>query len=68
MIKFTIFAIALLICATFGAVQATAYAPPKASENVTVKKVQFKNRININVVGNLYTPKNLDKTKKYPLQ
>ena len=28
--------------------------------------VHFKNRININIAGNLYLPKNLDKTKKYP--
>lgn len=63
---FVILGITLLICTTFGVVTTFAYAPPKSSENVTVKKVKFKNRINITVVGNLYSPKNLDKTKKYP--
>lgn len=66
MIKFAVFGIALFVCITFGAVKSFAYAPPKAKENVSVKKVKFKNRIDITVVGNLYTPQNLDKTKKYP--
>lgn len=64
--KFVILGIALLTCITFGAVKTFAYAPPKVNENITVKKVKFKNRIDITVVGNLYAPKNLDKTKKYP--
>lgn len=58
--------IAILTCITLGAYKAYAYAPPKASDNVTVKKVKFKNRIDITVAGNLYAPKNLDKNKKYP--
>ncbi len=64
--SFVILGISLLTCIMFGVVKTFAYAPPKSSENVTVKKVKFKNRIEITVVGNLYTPKNLDKTKKYP--
>lgn len=42
-----------------------AYAPPMESENIMVKKVKFKNRVNITLVGNLYYPKNIDKSKKY---
>ena len=66
MIKLLALGIAILTCVTFGTAKAFAYAPPKASDKVTVKKVKFKNRIDITVVGNLYTPKNLDKNKKYP--
>ena len=50
---------AILTCITLGTVKSFAYAPPKTNENVSVKKVKFKNRIDITVVGNLYTPKNL---------
>lgn len=64
--KISVLLIALLACITFGTIKASAFAPPKTSDNVAVKKVKFKNRINITVVGNLYTPKNIDKTKKYP--
>lgn len=64
--KISVLLIALLTCITFGTIKASAFAPPKTSDNVTVKKVKFKNRINITVVGNLYTPKNIDKAKKYP--
>lgn len=45
MIKFAVFGIALFVCITFGAVKSFAYAQPKAKENVSVKKVKFKNRI-----------------------
>ncbi len=58
--------IAALACLTFGAFKAYAYAPPHNSDKVAVKKVKFKNRIDITVVGNLYTPKDIDKNKKYP--
>lgn len=64
--KILTLAVTILTCVTFGAIKSCAYAPPKTSENVTVKKVKFKNKINITLAGNLYTPKNLDKTKKYP--
>ncbi len=40
--------------------------PPAASDKATVEKVQFKNRISINIVGDLYLPKNLDTSKKHP--
>lgn len=66
MTKFLILTIAILICITFGAVKVFAYAPPRVAENVAIKKVKFKNRIGITVVGNLYSPKNLEKSKKYP--
>lgn len=61
-----IFGIIVLIFMTFAAVKSYAYAPPKANKMVTVKKVHFKNRINITVAGNLYIPKNINKTQKYP--
>ena len=38
----------------------------KKSDNVTVKKVYFKNRYGILLAGDLYVPKNIDKSKKYP--
>lgn len=46
--------------------ETVAVAPPLPSDKVTVEKVKFKNRISIDVVGNLYMPKNIDKSKKYP--
>lgn len=58
--------IAALACITFGALKGLSYAPPKSSDKVTVKKVKFKNRIDITVAGNLYIPKDIDKEKKYP--
>lgn len=38
----------------------------KKSDNVTVEKVYFKNRYGITLAGDLYMPKNFDKSKKYP--
>lgn len=38
----------------------------KKSGNVTVEKVYFKNRYGIQLAGDLYMPKNIDKSKKYP--
>ena len=38
----------------------------KKSDNVTVEKVYFKNRYGILLAGDLYVPKNIDKSKKYP--
>src|SRR5690349_8788690 len=34
------------------------------SDKVTVERVTFKNKINMNVVGNLFLPKNLDRSTK----
>jgi fermentation-respiration switch protein FrsA (DUF1100 family) len=52
---------------TFGTVTlAFASAPPVPSDKVTVERVTFKNRISIDVAGDLYMPKNMDKSKKYP--
>ncbi|MBT2372177.1 alpha/beta hydrolase [Pseudomonas fluorescens] len=36
------------------------------SEKVTVQKVTFKNQYQMNVAGNLFTPKNLDRNAKSP--
>nr|WP_257347440.1 alpha/beta hydrolase [Pseudalkalibacillus decolorationis] len=36
------------------------------SNKVTMKKVEFKNLYNMNVVGNLYIPKGLNKNTKHP--
>ncbi|MHC8382055.1 alpha/beta hydrolase [Pseudomonas sp. LB3P14] len=36
------------------------------SEKVTVQKVTFKNQYQMNVAGNLFTPKNLDRSAKSP--
>lgn len=44
---------------------AHAVTPPEPSDKVIVEKVKFKNRINIEVVGNMYIPKNIDYSKKY---
>ena len=36
------------------------------SDNVAVERVKYKNRYGMEIVGNLYTAKDIDKTKKYP--
>ncbi len=36
------------------------------SKNVTIKKVRFKNRYGISLAGDLYLPKNIKQTDKYP--
>src|SRR5205823_12601216 len=38
--------------------------PP--SDKVTVEKVSFNNRLGINLVGDLYIPKSIDRSKKSP--
>jgi fermentation-respiration switch protein FrsA (DUF1100 family) len=45
---------------------AMAAAPPAYSDKVSVERVTFKNRISIDVAGDLYLPKNLDKSRKHP--
>ncbi len=40
--------------------------PPGDSPKATVEKVKFQNRISIEIVGDLYVPKNIDTSKKYP--
>lgn len=54
------------------AVQAGATMPATAlvgphgqSDNVTGERVSFRNRTNINVVGNLYVPKDIDRGRKH---
>ncbi len=36
------------------------------SENVAVQRVKYKNRYGMEIVGNLYTARDIDKSKKYP--
>lgn len=36
------------------------------SDQVTVEKVRFKNRYDIELAGDMYLPKGLDRTRKYP--
>lgn len=56
----------LLIVSGMGATQALALAPPAPSDKVTMERVTFKNRISIEVAGDLYLPKDIDKSKKHP--
>lgn len=57
----------VLMMINFGAASpAFALAPPPPSDKVTVERVEFNNRLLINVVGNLYVPKDIDPTKTYP--
>ncbi len=42
------------------------YLTFKISDKVVKENVQYKNRFGITVAAHLYTPKNIDKTKKYP--
>lgn len=48
-----------------GATEAEAAVPPAPSDKVTVERVTFKNRINIDIAGDLYLPKNIDKNAKH---
>ena len=41
------------------------YTTFKVSDNVTMYKVTFKNQYKMNVVGHLFVPKNLDRSKKH---
>ncbi|MGL5513759.1 MAG: alpha/beta hydrolase, partial [Sporomusa sp.] len=65
------FKIATLVClfasmVNFGLVsQVHAAVPPAPSDKVTVERVTFKNRILIDLVGDLYLPKDIDRSKKY---
>ena len=43
----------------------TGYTTFKVSDNVTMYKVTFKNQYKMNVVGHLFVPKNLDRSKKH---
>lgn len=62
----TFICVLTIILGGFSIMRAEALAPPAPSKDATVQKVKFKNRVDITVVGNLYVPKNIDKTKKYP--
>lgn len=45
--------------------EAIASVPPAPSGKVTVERVTFKNRILIDIAGDLYMPKNIDTSKKH---
>ena len=55
-----------------GAAAQTAYVPPRGADNfyhsdqVTIEKVTFKNQYDMQVVGNLVTPKALDRSGRAP--
>ncbi|MDR1349494.1 MAG: alpha/beta hydrolase [Zoogloeaceae bacterium] len=51
--------------AGLGASEAVAVAPPAPSDKVTMERVAFKNRISIDMAGDLYVPKNIDRSKKH---
>lgn len=54
------------LCMFLGEASETlASAPPPASDKVMIEKVKFKNRVLITVVGDMYIPKNINKSKKY---
>lgn len=67
--KFTAMAMAFgfiaLMAGTVSARDASQKTFPP-SDKVTEEKVEFKNRVLITVVGDMYIPKNIDKSKKYP--
>jgi fermentation-respiration switch protein FrsA (DUF1100 family) len=48
----------------WGAAAVQAVAPPAPSDKVTVEKVTFQHRVLINVVGDMYVPKNIDTSEK----
>lgn len=54
-----------LLCGLGVAEKTEAAAPPPPSDRVVIEKVKFKNRIGIEVVGNLYIPKNLDRSTQH---
>lgn len=67
--NFNFSALACILTMIFGfgfVTEVQASAPPTPSNKVTVEKVRFKNRIGIEVVGNIYVPKNIDKSKQHP--
>lgn len=51
--------------AGLGATTALAQAPPAPSDKVTVERVSFKNRIQIDVAGDFYLPRDIDKSNKH---
>lgn len=53
--------LAIVVTAT----TAVAAVPPGPSDKATVGSVRFKNRIGIELVGDLYLPKDIDMSKKY---
>ncbi len=57
--------LALLIATALPLAHA-APVPPSASDKASVQKVKFKNRLSIEIVGDLYLPKNIDTSKKLP--
>ena len=60
-----IIAACVIVSVSNSAVTAEAVAPPAPSNKVTVERVTFKNRILIDVAGDLYMPINIDKSQKH---
>jgi uncharacterized protein len=44
----------------------TDYFTFKLSDKVSMEKVHYKNKYGITIAGHMYTPKNMDNSKKYP--
>lgn len=63
-INFTVLALGL--CCSLGIFGVAAPASAAPGGQVATERVTFKNRINIDVAGDLYLPANIDKSKKYP--
>lgn len=55
----------IMATAGIGASEAHAAVPPAPSDKVTVERITFKNRINIDVAGDLYMPKNINRAQKH---
>jgi fermentation-respiration switch protein FrsA (DUF1100 family) len=56
---------ALMVGFALGGQRAVTDRTFEISDKVTVEKVMFKNRFNIMLVGDMYIPKNIDKSKKH---
>ncbi len=66
MYKKNAFFLAIITVLALASFALAAPVPPSASDKASVEKVKFKNRISIEIVGDLYLPKNMEKNKKYP--
>lgn len=65
----TAMVLGVLLCTTGIAFASDTLAWDKTfphSDNVTVEKVSFYNRLGINLVGDMYIPKSIDRSKKSP--
>jgi fermentation-respiration switch protein FrsA (DUF1100 family) len=65
MLKIAIIAAAIIVSVSNLAVVAEAVVPPAPSDRVTVERVTFKNRIFIDIAGDLYMPVNIDRSQRH---